>query len=294
MLRCRAESSGDETGDGATVTLGKKDLIGIAHAERQRLGRMIQYSPPDSWEKPSACPGWWNRDVMAHLAGQDTAAAQLVAGQSAAELDEYRASVGDAPFSVDGLNAFLVNRRSGLPYREILTTWGRAAGSFLEHAAAMSDEEWQTTRFPWLSGEIAGRYLVQSRVVEWWVHGEDMRATNGLGPAIEHWPIFLTIDMGVRMLPWALGRAGLDFPGRSVEVDLEGAGQGLWHWGLSAGEVPPEKKKADAWILGRAPQFALVAAKRIPPDEVLDAGTVVLGGDLELADTLLRTIRSFV
>jgi uncharacterized protein (TIGR03083 family) len=276
------------------VSLDRGELIGVAHAERQRLGRTIQYSPPGSWEQPSACPGWWNRDVMAHLAGQDTAAAQLLNGDPAVEFDEYRATLDGEPFTVDGLNAFLVNRRAGLPYRDVLTAWGQAAASVLAHAALLSDDDWRERRFTWLSGDIAPRYLVQSRVVEWWVHGEDIRATNGLDPAYEHWPIHLTIDLAVRMLPWALGEAGHELPGRTVEVDVEGAGEGTWHLGLASGEVPRGDKKADSWILGRAPQLALVAAKRLSPDDVLDAGVVVLGGDLELAEIVLRTLRAYV
>jgi uncharacterized protein (TIGR03083 family) len=276
------------------VSLDREQLIGIAHAERQRLGRMIQFAEPDTWEQPSACPGWWNRDVMAHLAGQDTAAAQLLKGEPATELDGYRATLGEATFTVDGLNAFLVNRRSGLPYRDVLTTWGQAAGSVLGYATLLTEEDWRERRFAWLSGEIAARYLVQSRVVEWWVHGEDMRATNGLGPEYQHWPIYLTIDMAVRMLPWAIAQAGLDLRGHTIEVDVIGAGQGLWRWGLGPGEVPDPDAKADAWILGRAPQLALVAARRLPAEDVLDSGIVVLGGDVELAEIVLRTMRAFV
>src|SRR5882672_587796 len=152
-------------------------------------------------------------------------------------IDAYRASLpSEDAFSVDGLNAFLVNNRSALPYREVLTTWGLAAEATLDYAAALSDDEWRDRRFPWLLGDIAARYLLQSRIVEWWVHGEDIRATTGLGPQPQHWPIFLTIDMGVRMLPWTLGEAGIDLQGASVQIDLEGAGEGSWHWGLGAGE----------------------------------------------------------
>lgn len=277
------------------VSLAREQLIGIAHAERQRLGRMIQFSPPDSWEQPSAAPGWWNRDVMAHLAGQDTAAAQLLKGDEPVELDEYRASLQDGDeLTTDGLNEFLVNRRSGLPYREVLTHWGQAAEALLAYAALLSHADWDEKRFPWLSGSIAAKYLIQSRVVEWWVHGEDMRATNGLGPAYEHWPINLTADMGIRMLPWALGRAGFELPGRSVQVDLEGAGGGSWHWGLAVGESPAEDKKPDATIQGRAPQFALVAAHRIAADDVLDSGVIVLGGDADLGEVVVRHIRAYV
>lgn len=271
----------------------REQLLGVANAERQRLGRTIQYADPSTWEQPSALPGWWNRDVMAHLAAGDTAAAQLVAGEPATEIDEYRAQLNGQPFTVDGFNAWTVNRRSGLPYREILTTWGQAAQSFLSHCDRLSAEDWETERFPWIAGDIAARYLVQSRVVEWYLHAEDMRATNGLGPQIQHWPIHLTIDLGVRMLPWALAQAGHDLTGRSVLIDVDGAGGGVWHWGLGAGEVPPPDKKPDAFLTGRAMQLALVAGKRLDPDAVLDSGNVVTGGNAELGELVLRTIRAF-
>ncbi len=275
------------------MTIHRETLIGLAQAERERLGRMIQFADPESWEKPSACDGWWNRDVMAHLAAQDTAAAQLMKGDPAVELDEYRASIGDRPFTVDGFNEYAVNRRSGLPTREVLTVWGQAADSFLAYASLLDDEDWLRKRFPWLSGDIAARYLVQSRIVEWWVHGEDMRAGNGLRARPEQWPVYLTADLGIRMLPWALAQAGLSYPGRSVGVDLEGTGYGTWHWGLASGETPAADKEPDTTITGRAVQFALVAARRLTAEEVLDPGTLVIGGDAALGETILRHIRCY-
>ncbi len=132
-------------------------------------------------------------------------------------------------------------------------------------------------------------------MVEWWIHGEDMRATNGLGPEYQHWPIYMTIDMGVRMLPWALGQAGLDLTGYSVQIDVEGAGEGSWHWGLGAGEVPPADKEPDATIVGRAPQLgARGGATRIRPMDVLASGNLVMGLDVELGVAVLRHIRAFV
>ena len=279
------------------MTLGRAELLGVAHAERQRLGRMVQYADPGTWEKPSAAAGWWNRDVMAHLAAGDTAAAQLMAGRDASEIAEYRESSGQDQFSIDGFNAFTVDRRCLLDGREVLETWGRAAESFLVHAALLTDADWRDRRFPWLAGDIAARFLVQSRVVEWFLHGEDMRVTNGVAqgwqPLWQHWPVHFTIDLGVRMLPWALGRAGHDLAGRAVRVELEGAGGGTWHWGLAAGEVPAPDRRADAKIVGRAPQFALVAGRRLDADEALEAGSVVLGGDVALADLIVRTIRAY-
>jgi uncharacterized protein (TIGR03083 family) len=275
------------------VSLDREQLLGVAHAERQRLGRMIQYAEPATWDQPSAADGWWNRDVMAHLAAGDTLAAQLVAGEPATELEEFNRDHEGSSFDIDAFNAWTVNRRSGAETREILTTWGLAAESFLSHAAGLSDEDWGERRFDYVAGPIAARYLVQTRVVEWFLHGEDMRATNGLGPQYQHQPVNLTIDLAVRMLPWSLGRAGHDLSGLSVKVDVEGAGEGSWHWGLGSGEVPAGRKKPDATIRGRAPQLALVAGQRLKPDDALLSGAVVLGGDREIADLVLRNLRAY-
>jgi uncharacterized protein (TIGR03083 family) len=272
-------------------------MLGIAQAERQRLGRMIQYADPASWERPSAAAGWWNRDVMAHLAAADTAAAQLLAHEPARELEEYRRELGDEPFTVDGWNAWTVSRRAEQPIRDLCRTWGRAADALLAHAGLLDDDAWRTRRLSWIAGPIAPRYLVQSRVVEWFLHGQDMRATNGVADGWQvgwqHWPVWVTIDLAVRMLPWALGQRGLDLSGMSVQIDVEGPGEGSWHWGLGAGEVPLPDDKPDALIVGRAPQLALVAGQRLSVDDVLDAGFLVLGGDAELAELVLRTIRAY-
>ena len=275
------------------MSLDREQLLGVAYAERQRLGRMIQYAEPATWDQPSAADGWWNRDVMAHLAAGDTLAAQLVAGEPATELEEFNRDHEGSSFDIDAFNAWTVNRRSGTETREILTTWGQAAESFLSHAAGLSEEDWAERRFDYVAGPIAARYLVQTRVVEWFLHGEDMRATNGLGPQYQHQPVNLTVDLAVRMLPRSLGRAGHDLSGLSVKVDVEGAGEGSWHWGLGSGEVPAGRKKPDATIRGRAPQLALVAGQRLKPDDALLSGAVVLGGDRELADVVLRNLRAY-
>ena len=220
---------GERSGRG--LRIGREALLGVAHAERERLGRMIQFADPETWEQPSAAPGWWNRDVMAHLAANDTAAAQLMAGQPAEELEEYRAQLGEEPFTVDGWNAWTVGRRTGLTTREILETWGRAAEAFLVYAARLDDAEWRNARFPWVAGDLSPRFLIQSQVIEWFLHGEDMRATNGVASGWQvgwqQWPVHLTIDMAVRLLPWALERAGLDLSGRSASFDAPRSRPGL-------------------------------------------------------------------
>jgi hypothetical protein len=129
--------------------------------------------------------------------------------------------------------------------------------------------------------------------MEWWVHGEDIRAGVGLEPRREHWPIYCTNDLGIRTLPWALGLAGLHYPGKSVEFLLEGSGEGRWHYGLAPRELPDASKVPDALVEGRGDRFAQVAARRVPADEYIADGTLVLSGDEDLAVNVLTCIRAF-
>jgi uncharacterized protein (TIGR03083 family) len=291
-IGARVQSAGIAEEKAVHVSLQRFEMLAIANAERQRLGRTIQYTPPDAWDGPSPCEGWRNRDVMAHLAAQEVAAAQVIGGEPAVEFVAFR-QANDGQFWVNGFNEWAVEVRKDLPFRQVNLDWGQAADAFLGRAGPIPDDEWPRRRVPWVAGEIGVRYLVQSRIIEWWLHGEDIRKGAGLEENLQHWPIFLINDLGIRMLPWALGRVGLSYPGKSLQVDLEGVGEGSWHWGLAAREVPAEDKKPDAFIEGRAHAFALVAGRRVPAEHFLDEGNLVVGGEEDIATAVLENIRAF-
>lgn len=276
------------------MSIERTEMLAIASAEREALGRTIQYTPPDRWDSDSACPGWRNRDVVAHLAASDVAAAAVLGEEAAAELEEYRKSTGeDGEFSLEAFNEFTVARRADAPFRQVVLEWGRAADLLLARASQVPPEDWTGQRVTWVAGPIPVRYLIQGRVSEWWIHGEDIRAGAGLPARIEHPPILAVNDLAIRMLPYALGLAGISYPGRSVHIDLEGAGGGRWHYGLAPREAPAPGKAPDAVIEGRGYEFALVAARRVPAEYYLDDGSLAVGGDASVALDVLEHIRAF-
>lgn len=271
----------------------RSQLIGLAQAERARLGRTIQYASPEIWGAPSLCDGWSNLDVMAHLAAQEIAALQVVRGDEAEEFAAFRAA-NDDDFWVSGFNEWAVRIRGEQTAKQILEDWGRAADMLLIDVARVDTTEWNSQRVPWVAGDIGIRYLVQSRVVEWWLHGEDIREAADLGGNPQHGPVYLVNDMAVRMLPWALRQAGISLPGTTVSVDLEGVGGGSWIWSLFPGETPKADRKPDAFIQGRATAFAAVAGRRLPADNFLASGDLVLGGEEDVALAVLDNVRAFV
>lgn len=275
------------------MTVERTQMLGIAHAERERLGRTMQFAAPDTWDADSVCAGWANRDIVAHLAAQDIAAAQLMNGEPAAEFDAFR-EANDGDLWVNGFNEWAVKVRDEVAARRLITDWGKAAQAFLVLVARLDDDEWRTRKLEWVAGEIGVRYLVQSRTIEWWYHGEDIREGAGLEENPQHWPVYLANDMAIRMLPWALGQAGISVPGKSIQVDLEGVGEGHWHWGLEPRTMPPEDKKPDAFVQGRGTAFAEVAGRRVAADVYLEDGSLVVGGDEALAIAVLQVLRAFV
>jgi hypothetical protein len=276
------------------MSIEHHELLGIARHEREALGRTIQYTPPEAWQAASSVEGLRNRDVVAQLAAAEVAAAAVLGGEEPAEVAEYlKTEAGRADPTLDGFNRFAVTRRSDAPLFQVIREWGAAADLVLSRASLVDEDHWKGHRVPWFAGEIPVRYLVQSRVAEWWVRGEDIRAGAGLLPRQEHWPIYALNDLAIRALPWALGLAGLSYRGRSLLVELEGAGGGRWHHGLGSREVPSEGRRPDATIGGRGYHFAMVATRRASGDVYVEDGTLVVGGDQDLALTVLRNIRVF-
>jgi uncharacterized protein (TIGR03083 family) len=266
-------------------------LLATARAEREALGRTIQYTPPAAWEEESVVPGWRNRDLVAHLAASDALAAAAVAGEPLAELEEYRAGLEGQPFSLAAFDDWTVRRRAEEPFRALVRAWGRSADLFLARAGRVPPGEWATRRVAWVAGEIGLPYLVQSRVAEWWVHGEDLLLGGGNPPRLEHGPIFCLNDLAVRMIPYSLSLAGLSFPGRTVRVELDAVGGGVWHQALAPREVAGPEAEPDALIRGRAHAFALVAARRVPAEDYLAEGVLITAGDDGLAEAVLLHLR---
>jgi uncharacterized protein (TIGR03083 family) len=275
------------------MTLDRAWLLAVARAEREALGRTVQYTAPEAWEAESPCEGWRNKDVLAHLAASEVAAAAIAAGEEATEVEEYRKTLDDAPFRGTVWNDWTVGRRRDVPTLQLATEWGRAADLLLTRSGKATDEEWQDRMVAWTAGDIRLGYLVQARVAEWWAHGEDIREGGLLPPRREHPPIYVLNDLAIRMIPYALSLEGHSFPGRSVRVELESTGAGTWHQGLEAEKLPPEGKRPDAYVEGRGYEFASVAAKRADPDVALYEGVIQIGGELEIAEAILHSLRSF-
>jgi uncharacterized protein (TIGR03083 family) len=271
------------------MSMDRETLLAAARAEREALGRTIQKADPGSWDNASARSGWNNRDVLAHLAAFDGVTAAVLAGEEPDEVAEYRDTVS-GEFTMDGFGLWTLARRAQDPYRELATEWGLAADAVLTHAAKIPEDEWDTLMAAWPSGELPARDLVQLRIAEWWLHGEDIRTGAELDPRLEHRPIAALNDLAIRRVPRALAGTGNDYWGMSARFTLGGPGGGVWDVRLAPGPEPDPSKTPDVSFDGNAHAFALICVRRFSADAFIENGDLVLGGNDEIGYDILERI----
>jgi uncharacterized protein (TIGR03083 family) len=274
------------------MDIDRDHVLAAARHERDALGRTVQYTPPDHWEAESPREGLRVKDVLAHLAASDEVAAALVADEEPVEVGEYRKALDGEPFQPEGWERWSVERRADVAPVSLGLEWGRAADLFLVRAGKASDQDWHEKQVPWIAGDIRLKYLVQARVSEWWVHGEDIRQGARLPPRREHWPVYLVNDLAIRLIPYSLSLADRSRPGKVIRIELQGVGEGVWLASTDAGRDVPEGALPDAYLKGDGYAFASVAGGRADIDVCLYEGLLLTGGDTELAESVLRTLRS--
>lgn len=136
------------------------------------------------------------------------------------------------------------------------------------------------------------KYLVQARVAEWWIHGEDIREGGRLPPRREDPPIYTVNDFAIRLIPYSLSLADISHGDKTVRIELQEAGEGTWLQSTGTGDAP-KGADPDAYIVGEGYAFASVAGGRADADFCLYEGVLNIGGDIELAEDVLNTLRAW-
>lgn len=206
------------------------DVWPVVHAERVQLVDDLRDIPADAWSTPSLCPGWDVHDVLAHLV--DSAMTTRVGFVRRMLL---------ARFDFDRDNAIGITRQKRDDPAETLEALSAVVGS---------------TRTPPANPA--------TRLVEAFVHGEDIRRPLGLH---SNHPVDHVLDALRYQVKTAIGFgggrervAGL----RLMAVDAEYAD------GVDAGDE----------VRGRAIDLLLAVSGRVvPPGALTGSGSALLGAD---------------
>jgi uncharacterized protein (TIGR03083 family) len=169
----------------------------------------------EEWKAPTELPGWSVQDNLSHL----VAIERVLEGLPATEHRATDLSVAKNPIGEH--NEHEVDARRALPGSDVLAEWNAIADRRLATLRS-ADESYfdEPTMTPTGPGTLAD--FLHIRVLDCWVHEQDMRRAVGRpghleGPAAEH-----TIDRLIRTVPIVVGKRAVAPEGALVIVDIDG------------------------------------------------------------------------
>ena len=186
------------------------DTLALSFASLSSLGATLTEA---EWKTPTDLPGWTVQDNLSHLVGIERRMQGLPGTtHQAGPRDYIRNPIGEA-------NEHEVDSRRHLHGSEVLREWDDLAALRLATLRA-GDEAYfaQETMTPTGPGTLAD--FLHIRVLDCWVHEQDMRRAVGRpghlsGPVAEH-----TIDRLIRTVPIVVGKRAGTPEGGAVVIDL--------------------------------------------------------------------------
>jgi len=170
------------------------------------------------WSQATDCPGWSVQDNLSHLIGIERMLEGLPpTTHKAAPAAHVKNPIGEA-------NENEIDSRRHLSGADVLAEWKKIAAARMATLRAAGDDYFDAPAMTPTGPGTVGDFL-SIRVLDSWVHEQDMRRAVGKpgnldGPAAEH-----TVDRLLRTVPIVVGKRAGTPEGASVVIDITGGVQ---------------------------------------------------------------------
>src|SRR5665213_672250 len=243
------------------------------------IDRLVRPLPSESYDAPTACPGWSVRDVISHLLGFEVMLQGAPVPQFEGPWPEYvRNPIGEIN------EAFVAAHRSE-PGIEILNKFRDATVRSLAALRALDDAGWN--KVGWSpEGERPYHRFQETRVLDSWIHLQDIRDAL-LEPTDDHGPgEEIVVNRFEAALPYVVGKKVHTRDGTLVRINLSGRLARTVLLGVEEGRARALDTSANVPNLELTTPVALFwrrAAGRVSADAFLNASATDVRGDEELA-----------
>ena len=186
------------------------DKLAMCFASLSELGQQLS---EEQWKLPTECPGWTVQDNLSHIVAFERVLNGYPATTHQAKGFDYIKN----PIGTSNENE--IDARRHLSGAEVLAEWNETAAARLATLRS-ADEAYYSTEMATPTGLGTIADLLHIRVLDCWVHEQDMRRALGItghlsGPAAEH-----TIDRLIRTIPIVVGKRASTPDGQSVVIDI--------------------------------------------------------------------------
>lgn len=230
------------------------DTRPLLRTVRSRLDDLVDALEGDDWHRPTVCPGWQVRDLVAHLIGDDLG---RLSRTHDGEPGPGPRPDEDLPRYIDRLNDEWVVALRRLSPPVLLSLLGAGGVEVVELWDAI-DLDAPTDGVSWAGLDDGPAWMDLARdTTEYWIHEQQIREAvdRPLHDAVEAGTV---IDVLARGLPYAL--RSVDAPhGAVVVVRAEDVGA-AWLVGRRDGRWWFGRRTALERLAGMAPPYATVSA----------------------------------
>lgn len=238
------------------------------------------------WKLPSDLPGWSVQDNLSHLIGIE----RMMQGYPATE---HRAGARDYVRNPIGeMNEHEVDVRRSSSGAEVLHEWNELIAIRRATLRAGDDEYFaQPALTPTGPGTLAD--FLEIRVLDCWLHEQDMRRATGRPGNLASAAAAHTVDRLIRTIPIVVGKRAATPEGRAVAINIsDGVDRRLICEVRNgrAGFVDQPTAEPQATIDLSTAAFVELAAGRRTVDQV----TVRVSGDNELAQRVLTQFNMMI
>jgi uncharacterized protein (TIGR03083 family) len=261
------------------IDLDDDPAAGAYAASASRLRDAMEDLDPSEFAEPT--PNGLNaRDLIVHLAAQDSLVAQVVDRTVVSEITE-----ADVDLRTDAF----VERFRDHELHDVIDVWSSSARA----VEAWAREDTSAPTISWLGLDLPRDNVLTARAFENWIHCDDLRRVEGREPeAPPSAELHLMTNLAVGTLPFGLVMTGNARPGKVARFVLTGPGGGEWTIGMggervTAGAVP------DVTVSATALDWCLVAGQRLEPTQFLEAIAADVVGDSSLVEPLVAAAPAF-
>ena len=260
----------------------REEVVAALDEEWEALADLAGALEPDEWDRPTDCPGWSVKDQFSHVLGVES----MLLGREAPDV-ALASSVPHVRNELGRVNELWITGYRTQPVTELLADLGEVIISRRAALATMTQEDFDVETMTPAGKDTYGRFM-QIRVMDQWLHEQDIRHATGRFGHLDGWAPSFTLAEIKLGLGFALGKKIGVPKGKSVRFDLTGPISERIDMAVGdrAEQVEQLPGKPTTTIQLPGDTFLRIAAGRLPDGEPAKAATKI-DGDRALGEQVL-------
>ena len=262
----------------------QEPVVGVLAEQWRAIVELGGQLDDAEWALPSECPGWTVKDLVSHMVGTE----RSLLGERAPDDGGPRAA--HVHNDMGATNERWVAERRRRPAGAVLEEFAEVTARRLSVLEAMTPEQFAAPT-PSPVGEVPYRTFMEVRVMDCWVHEQDMRVATGRPGHARGSAARLAMERIASAMPVVVARRAGAPDGAAVRFEMVDDPDGTVEVVVRQGRGALSDAPADrpTVVLRMEHEvFWRLGCGRVHGDAALAAGLVVVEGDVGLGERVVR------